>query len=553
MKLIILFSILLVSGCASKPDMPGNPPDQAEVSVEETSAKILDESKNLIETGMPEALVKARKLLSDEDLTKTEQGGELDYIAFSLLSLVYPYYGDQYGSGVTLKSSIYPDLVKEIKSGNVPLIKEENANYYTLMISSAVVFYSKDKEIVERAMEIAEQLASFSPGSLYPLLIRARGREIKGDLEGSFKDYSTVLQKAADCYPASIGIASIYFRKGDWQEAADILEILYSKYPSEKTVKNLLVDSYIRMGNTDKANSILEQILSAEPDNVDLALKRARLSLESGQIERAGKLTDVFEESRGVTEDSLYIRVRILMVKGRFREAEGLLKENGSLLVKSIQLSVLYGKILISTGRYDEGLDFLEKEISQNPGNSDLSELLLDIYIHKRRWNDALSVVNELLKKNPGVKIKREGVSIYFNLKMYDKAFALNQDLLSGENPSLEDFIFRAKLLLNRGLKKEASKELSEWIEKSKLPSDRSIFYYYKSLCTDDPEEKKDYLQQALFENLQNLSAITALADLYEKQGEYRKAYRYLKQAAIIVPGDTGIRSRLQSLEKKIR
>ncbi len=549
---IITFCILSVSGCTTATGTAVQPPVQEAVSIEDTALKNIEESKTLIESGMPGALLHARKLLAEADLTNTEQGGELDYIASALLSLIYPYSSDPYGTGVSLKSSIYPELVETVRNGTVPVINEENTSYFTLMLSSAVVFYSTESDVFERAAEIADQLFSFSPGSLYPLLIKAKISEEEGDFNESLKDYQTVLEKAEDCYPAAFGEAVIYLKQGEYSKAVDILEGLYSRYPEGKEIRDLLIDSYIGTGETGKANTLLEKVLSAEPENVELALKKARLSLDSGQIERAEKLTDIFEASRGVSAESLAIRVKILSSKGRYREAEGLFEEHKDLLEGSPRLSVLYAQILVNTGKYDEGLLFLEKELVRNPGNRILSEMLLEIYIKKDRWNDALSVVSQLLADQPSLKIQREGVVVYYTMKLFNKAMVLNEKILSSGESDLEDYIYRTKLLLNKGLKDTALKELSNWIDKSELPHERSTLYYYKSLCTDDLETKKEFLQQALFENLQNIDAIISLADLYTQQGEYRKAYRYLKQAVILDPANSAVRKKLKEVERKI-
>lgn len=549
---IITFCILSVSGCTTAPVTVVQPPVQEAVSVEDAALKNIEESKTLIESGMPGSLVQAKKLLAEADLNNTEQGGELDYIASALLSLIYPYYNNPYGTGVSLKSSIYPEIVETVRDGSVPVINEENTSYFTLMLSSAVVFYSAKSDVHERAAEIADQLLRFSPGSLYPLLIKAKISEGAGNFDESLKDYHAVLEGAEDCYPASFGEAAIYLKRGEYGRAVGILEGLYFSYPAGKEIRDLLIDSYIGTDETGKANTLLEKALSAEPENVGLALKKARLSLDSGQIERAEKLTDIFEASRGVSAESLAIRVKILSSKGRYREAEVLFEDHKDLLEGSPRLSVLYAQILIYTGKYDEGLVFLEKELARNPGNRILSEMLLEIYIKKGRWQDALSVVSKLLDDHPSLKIQREGVVVYYTMKFFSEAMILNEKIINSGDPNLEDYIYRTKLLLNKGLKDTALKELSVWIGKSDLPLERSTLYYYKSLCTDDLEAKKGFLQQALFENLQNLDAITALADLYTQQGEYRKAYRYLKQAVIIDPGNSSIRKKLKNVEKKI-
>jgi tetratricopeptide (TPR) repeat protein len=99
---------------------------------------------------------------------------------------------------------------------------------------------------------------------------------------------------------------------------------------------------------------------------------------------------------------------------------------------------------------------------------------------------------------------------------------------------------------------KSALDILDKWIKISRSPVERSYFYYLRSLAQVDIREKLDSLRQSLFENLQNLDAIIAIADAYYNLGEKRKSYRYLKQALIMVPDDELIRERLRKLEKEL-
>lgn len=341
--------------------------------------------------------------------------------------------------------------------------------------------------------------------------------------------------------------------EGDYKNSENILEGLYSRYPDGNEIISLLVESYIKNGRNDEANRLLEEALSRQPDNVDLTLRRAGLLLTLGQVDKAEKLTGIFESVRGVTGKSIYIRAKILADRGKYRDAENLVKEYPAFLEGDLPLSILYGQILVLMGRYDEGLNFLEEKLREYPGNEDFSRLLLDVYIKKSKWKDALSLVDSLLKPDSSTELKRAAVRIYYKMKMYDKAYSLNEAILTKDNPGIDDYVYRVKLLINKGLKIEAMKEIDGWLLKTDTASDRSILYYYKSLCTDSISEKKEYLQQALFENLQNLDAIVSLADIYESSGEYRKAYRYLKQAAIIDPGNSDIRNKLKYLEGRIK
>ncbi len=551
--IVLFLFILIFSGCRTTSGGTDIKIDTEEAPA--NGAAVLEEAKVLIESGMLGSLVKARALISEENLAGTEQGQELDYIAYSLITLIYPYYTDTSAEATPLKSSIYPSLVEKVRRGVIPEITEANTSFFTLMFAAAAVFYSSDQDVLDRCFEIASQIASFDEKNLYSKLVEAEVYEKKKDFQKSIDLYTAVADADPGCYPASLGIASVRTAMEDYRSALEILEKLYAEYPGGKKIVQLLVDCYIYTKNYADANRVLEEALSRNPDDIDFALKRAWLLILSGRLERAGNLISVFESEKGVTGESLYLRALILVREKRYYKAEEIIREGFSKYGDYLPLAVLYGRLLVDTGRYDKGISFIKSELDIHPGNRDLLNLLMISYVHTGQWEKAGEIVEVLLKNgnDTDTGLLRYGVEIYFRLKRYDAAADLNRKILSSKDASIGDYVYRIKLLLVEGRKKEASAEIDKWLSVSDNAADRSTLWYYKSLSTDDTALKKEYLQKALFENLQNLSAIVALADLYEKGFEYRKAYRYLKQAAIIAPDDMTIRRRLRNLERKIQ
>ncbi len=550
---VLILLLFLFVGCSSVQKVTPLPQDTGISSVVNESARNLEKSKNLIETGMLDSLVAARKILSSGNLRNTEQGKELDYIAYSFMTLVYPYYNQHQTSAIPLKSSIFPVLTAAVKSGHVPDISEKNTTFFTLMFSAAAVFYSTASDVLDRCHDIAVQLDSFSKNNLYAKLVEAKIFEIRKDSKKSFSLYAEIAAHDSDCYPAQMGIARIYIQRKDYSSAIKILELLHGKYPGGKDISSLLVESYLDKGDREKANTLLEDVLVRDPGDVDLALQRARLLLLSGQIEQAGKLVAIFESEKGETRKSITLRVLLLMQEGFLQKAEILLKKGLSTYPEALSLQVAYGKLLLKTGQFGLAESYLKKKIKTSKNDPDLLRLLVLSYIKERKWEKASPLIAILLRLDSSKDILRYAVEIYYNEGETEKALEYNKKLVFGMHPDMEDYFYRVVLLVRKNKRKEALDECKQWFSTAEKPEKRSLFYYYMSLCVDNPVQKKEYLQKALFENLQNLQALFALSSLYEKQGEYRKAYRYLKQASIIDPEDRKIKDLLRKLEKNLK
>ncbi len=541
-----------LAGCAStsKTDMAVQ--DVKAASPLDDKARILEQGKSLIESGMLHSLAKARNLLAENNLGNTEQGKELDYIAYRLMVLVYPYYNQSAAPAVPLKSSSYPHIADMIESGKIPEITEENTTFFTLLFSAAAVFYSNSPEIIERSHEIAVQLNTFSRDNLYAKLIEGKVYELKGEWKRSFDFYSQVVNTEADCYPAKIGIARYYVEKKEYSSAIPLLEKLNTLYPEGKDISSLLVESYLDTGEIYKANELLEDVLSRDPTDVDLALKRARLLLLSGQLEQAGKLITVYETEKGATGESINLRANIFIRKRQYGKAEKIIKSGLNNFPRNLSLQITFANLLIITNRFDAAEIYLKEQLNGNKNDPDLVKLLMISYIKQKMWKKASSLLEVLLTSDASDVILRYAVEVYFNLGITDKALQYNKKLILGKKPAIEDYSYRVILLLGQSKKGEALQELSKWILSVQPSAEKSVLYYLMSLCTTNNEKQKEYLQKALFENLHNLKALLALADLYEQQGEYRKAYRYLKQASLINPEDSDVKARLQKVEKNL-
>lgn len=515
-------------------------------------ARILEQAKSLIESGMLHSLVKARNLLADNNLGNTEQGKDLDYIAYRLMVLVYPYYNQTAAPSGPLKSSPYPHIADMIEIGKIPEITEENTTFFTLLFSAAVVFYSNSPEIIEQSHEIAVQLNTFSRDNPYAKLIEGKVYELKGEWKKSFDFYSQVVSTEADCYPAKIGIARYYVEKKKYSSAILLLEKLNTLYPEGKDISSLLVESYLDTGEIDKANQLLEDVLSRDPTDIDLALKRARLLLLSGQLEQAGKLITVYETEKGATGESINLRANISIQKRKYGKAEKIIKSGLNNFPRNLSLQITFANLLIITNRFDAAEIYLQEQLKNNKNDPDLVKLLLISYIKQKMWKKASSLLEVLLTPDVSDVILRYAVEVYFNLGITDKALQYNKKLIQGQKPTIEDYSYRVRLLLGQNKKNEALQELSKWILSVQPSAQKSVLYYLMSLCTTNNEKQKEYLQKALFENLHNLKALLSLADLYTQQGEYRKAYRYLKQASLINPEDSDVKARLQKVEKNL-
>jgi Tfp pilus assembly protein PilF len=66
----------------------------------------------------------------------------------------------------------------------------------------------------------------------------------------------------------------------------------------------------------------------------------------------------------------------------------------------------------------------------------------------------------------------------------------------------------------------------------------KSRYYYLRSLLRPGEEAAMNDLHSSLFEDPRNLSALTAMFEIYHRRRDERRALYYLKQALAIAPED---------------
>ncbi|MEW5818388.1 MAG: tetratricopeptide repeat protein, partial [Spirochaetota bacterium] len=147
----------------------------------------------------------------------------------------------------------------------------------------------------------------------------------------------------------------------------------------------------------------------------------------------------------------------------------------------------------------------------------------------------------------------KNAYTIAMKLKTYDAALGFSQKLYSLNPGSIEFMLPHIRALIANGKDKEAEALIAKALALPDIPRQiKSEVLYLAGLIQTNLNTKIEYLQSALFENLQNVEALIAISAAYENSGDFRKAYRYLKQAAALNPANENVNLKLKELDKLI-
>jgi len=116
---------------------------------------------------------------------------------------------------------------------------------------------------------------------------------------------------------------------------------------------------------------------------------------------------------------------------------------------------------------------------------------------------------------------------------------------------SAPDLIEYARILSILERYGQAREELNAALGKAGSGRMRSAIYYTLSTIAETPEERYAALQDAVFEDPQNISALVGYSEYFENQGDYVNARKWLSRAVVLLPDGEGqeLRLRLAELE----
>ncbi|MFP4364280.1 MAG: tetratricopeptide repeat protein [Spirochaetia bacterium] len=240
----------------------------------------------------------------------------------------------------------------------------------------------------------------FSQNDGEPRGLYQRGREFQNnqDYFRAIEYYRlSIEQNPRYIYPL-IGLAESYFHLAEYEEALNFVTQARNLSESRTDLKNLEARIHIGLGNIEDAETLFNEVLSAEPNNLEAQFGYAELDIAAGRIQSAAE---------------------------RYRRALRIAPRNRRAL---LSLSFLY-EAMGSPDQADEYVNLALRYHSENP---QVHYLASYHYYLKGDYSQATSYINTAISMDPeyedALLLK---ASILLQLGEYNDIISLMQDLLS--------------------------------------------------------------------------------------------------------------------------
>ncbi len=288
----------------------------------------------------------------------------------------------------------------------------------------------------------------------------------KMDFDDSFDDYKALINR----YERSEGQTDRYF---------DVEEI------------EVLVDYYLRLGDTSKSVEALKVGLKMHPTNNVLQLQKAKIFLAKRQFAKALK---IIEESYILDVDTLFMKGEALLNLGRTREALVVFEDLAQHIDEGAELFVDIASLLNSLQHYKAASHFLKKGVELYPDNSDLLRELAFAYEQQDLPWQALNIYNHLLDLNPYDATVWFYVGlIYFNEENYNKALEAFDFAVTINDADYLSWLQKAHCHFYNNEYNEAKSAYRIYLDNNPLDGKVWSFYAECFESTDDSETALSY------------------------------------------------------------
>ena len=285
----VILVLVVFSSCASNPGIePGETP---EISLQEES-QVLTDASTSIAIASPESLQRALLSLILSDISESERGRELVFVALRLYAILYPLLNPPEIAVLPPPTgSIYPGMFEDIENGRYPSVSQEEASFLTLVLPPLAVLFTERGEVIALGAVALAQAIQLNPDSALPYLLQGVIAERNSRLEDAGLYYDRALQIAPSCYPARINLARVYYLLGRLDPAHASVSILKGNFPGNSEILTLSSRILFSQGkNEDAAQEVLNAIRAGSEEDVDLLLLRAQILEAMGTDSQARRL-----------------------------------------------------------------------------------------------------------------------------------------------------------------------------------------------------------------------------------------------------------------------
>lgn len=552
---IRIFYLFLFCGfvfsCGTRPqvqEVPLNPvpvvPDNQPPS--RVGGGIAEEIRTLVENGSYPSLLKALTLIGDRNLRESEFGRLMNAVAVTLLQKLYPSLQTQYPTPAPPAAHAYTRILRETERGNYVHAPQNSQDYLEHTLPFLALLRETRPEKLDAARTDLIRARDLNKNSVLAPFFLGLIYERSSLLNAAVEEYNRAYAISRDCYPAVLGLARILERQGKRPEAIRLLSDLVIQYPDNLVVKRQLAVAYYNNQDWSRADPVIAEVLQRDSRDSAFILMRAHVLVEQGQFLQAQAPLDMVGAVDPNNRLYLFLRARV--------QAEGYRNRDSALnylrsLIRTYptddEAAVYASRLLMESTRPEdrrEGRELLNRLLAAGDPSLLVVNLALQDAIDREAWSEARSFLDRLLVERRSPQDLLSAYTVERGLGNNSAALQAARELYERDTAAEEGINAYITALIDTGRNDEAVRLIEGRL--STLPGGalKGRYYYLRSRLRTNEDATMNDLRSSLFEDPRNLSALTAMFEIYRRRKDDSRAVFYLKQALALAPDNPQLR-----------
>jgi tetratricopeptide (TPR) repeat protein len=293
----------------------------------------------------------------------------------------------------------------------------------------------------------------------------------------------------------------------------------------------IIVDYYLRKGQTKDSAKALEFGLVLHPQSTALQTKRAKVYLAVGDFKKAFRILDTFADTNDY--ELTLLKIEALLKLGRNKEATLLcqsLLEDENAEIDNINLDIAY--IYFGLLNFESAIIYLNKGDEFNPRNIDLLFELGFCYEQLSDREKAIETYNRIIDIDSFIAEAWFNMGqVYFSMLEYNKALNAYDYALTINEDDTFAILQKAHTHFQLGQYEIAVEGYLEYEKEAFDPWQAKLFIgeCYEKL--EKYDEAIAYYQRSLVENPDNYDALTGIGICCLEQEKFAESIDYINKA----------------------
>lgn len=235
------------------------------------------------------------------------------------------------------------------------------------------------------------------------LTLRANLAMQAKNYDAAISDLRSVLRDSPDASNAALMLANAYESAGSSGLAEEHYLKAFESSKSSSKYGVAYAQFLVRRKQADRAEKVLESIISAHPDDAVVIRALAQFKIAKGDYAGAQALSDRVKNTNAQSALTDEIQSAISLSKN---DVEGTIKalknahEKNPNDIKSINSIV---SVYMQAGKMPEAILFLESVVKANPNNVDAKLMLGQLYSSSGASEKAIQTLNDVIHLNPSI------------------------------------------------------------------------------------------------------------------------------------------------------